>query len=198
MSSTGMPANMSGVTVLLQRLQTGDRDVMHDVIPLVYDELKKLARSHLRREMGGVSLETTALVHEAFLKLAAGRHPGYENRAHFYGIVSRLMRQVLVDTARARTAEKRNAMLEVPLTELRDSAPRADESLLAVNDAIRRLEEQDPLKAKLIEMRYFAGMTAEESALAVSKPVHVVRSELRFAKAWLRKELANSDSDLLS
>src|ERR1041385_2852961 len=97
------------LTVLLQRLETGDREAIDAVIPLVYDELKKLARSHLRREAGAVPLETTALVHEAFLKLASGRHPSYENRAHFYGIASRLMRQVLVDAARARAAEKRSA-----------------------------------------------------------------------------------------
>src|SRR5438128_192822 len=100
------------ITMLLQRLGAGDRDAMHDVIPLVYDELKKLARSHLRREAGSAPLETTALVHEAFLKLARGRHPYYENRSHFYGIASRLMRQVLVDIARSRAAEKRGAALE--------------------------------------------------------------------------------------
>ena len=89
------------ITVLLQRLEDGDRNVLHQVIPLVYDELKKLAKSHLRREVGAVPLQTTALVHEAFLKLAGSRHPSYENRAHFFGIASRLMRQVLVDIARA-------------------------------------------------------------------------------------------------
>jgi len=83
------------ITQLLQRLQGGDRDAMHAVIPLVYEELKKLARSHLRRELKAVPLQTTALVHEAFLKLAGGRHPSYENRTHFYGVASRLMRQVL-------------------------------------------------------------------------------------------------------
>ena len=101
------------ITQLLQQLQGGDRDAMHAVIPLVYEELKKLARSHLRREMKAVPLQTTALVHEAFLKLAGGRHPSYENRTHFYGVASRLMRQVLVDTARARSSEKRASGQEV-------------------------------------------------------------------------------------
>ena len=95
------------ITQLLQRLQGGDREAMDAVIPLVYEELKKLARSHLRREDKAIPLETTALVHEAFLKLAGSRHPSYENRVHFYGVASRLMRQVLVDTARARASEKR-------------------------------------------------------------------------------------------
>jgi RNA polymerase sigma-70 factor, ECF subfamily len=178
------------ITRLLQRLRTGDQEAMHDVMPLVYDELKKLARSHLRRELGAVPLETTALVHEAFLKLAGGRHPSYENRAHFYGIASRLMRQVLVDTARARSAAKRAAAQEVPLADMPDLGPKPDRSLLAIDDALQRLEKSDPLKGQLIEMRYFAGMTAEESSMALSKPVHTVRRELRLAQAWLRKEMA--------
>jgi RNA polymerase sigma-70 factor (ECF subfamily) len=181
---------MMQITRLLQRLRTGDQDAMHDVMPLVYDELKKLARSHLRRELGAVPLETTGLVHEAFLKLAGGRHPAYENRAHFYGIASRLMRQVLVDTARARAAAKRAAAQEVPLADVPDLGPKPDRSLLAIDDALQRLEKTDPLKGQLIEMRYFAGMTAEESSMALSKPVHTVRRELRLAQAWLRKEMA--------
>ncbi|HMJ60137.1 MAG TPA: ECF-type sigma factor [Bryobacteraceae bacterium] len=180
------------ITRLLQRLHKGDRDAMHDVMPLVYEELKKLARSHLRRELGAVPLETTALVHEAFLKLAGGRHPSYENRAHFYGIASRLMRQVLVDTARARTASKRAAAQEVPLADVPDLGPKPDRSLLAIDDALQRLEKTDPLKGRLIEMRFFAGMTAEESSMALSKPVHTVRRELRLAQAWLRKEMAGA------
>src|SRR3979411_1162882 len=108
------------ITKLLQRLEAGDQDVIHVVIPLVYEELKKLARTHLRREVGAVPLQTTALVHEAFLKLAGSRHPSYENRSHFYGIASRLMRQFLVDTARARAAEKRGAGQEVAVADLPD------------------------------------------------------------------------------
>ena len=106
------------ITILLQRLQDGDRDAMNDVIPLVYQELKKLAKSHLRRELSATPLETTALVHEVYLKMAGGRHPSYQNRRHFYGIASRLMRQVLVDTARAKAAEKRGPAQEVAVADL--------------------------------------------------------------------------------
>src|SRR5882724_1963190 len=134
------------ITKLLRQLHAGDRDAMHDVIPLVYDELKKLARSHLRREAGAVPLQTTALVHEAFLRLAGSRHPSYENRAHFYGIASRLMRQVLVDTARARDAEKRGALQQVELAEIPNLGRQPDESLLTMNDALGRLARTDPLK----------------------------------------------------
>ena len=106
------------ITQLLQGLQDGNQDTMHLVMPLVYNELKKLAKSHLRRELNAAPLQTTALVHEAFLKLAGSRHPSYENRSHFYGIASRLMRQVLVDTARAKAAEKRGAGQEVAVADI--------------------------------------------------------------------------------
>jgi RNA polymerase sigma-70 factor, ECF subfamily len=182
------------ITRLLQQLHTGDRDAMDAVIPLVYEELKKLARSHLRREGKVVPLQTTALVHEAFLKLVGSRHPSYENRVHFYGIATRLMRQVLVDTARARGAEKRGAAQEVALADVPEWAPQPNRPLLAMDDALQRLERTDPQKGQLIEMRYFGGMTAEESAVALSIPVHAVRRELRLAQAWLRREMAGENS----
>jgi RNA polymerase sigma factor (TIGR02999 family) len=176
---------------MLQRLETGDRDAMHDVMPLVYEELKKLARARLRGESKGVPLQTTALVHEAFLKLAGSRHPAYENRVHFYGIASRLMRQVLVDTARSRNAEKRDAAKEVALDDVFDWGPQPNRPVLALDDALQQLEKADALKAQLIEMRYFGGMTAEEISMTLSKSVHIVRRELRLAQAWLRKEMAD-------
>jgi RNA polymerase sigma-70 factor, ECF subfamily len=182
------------ITKLLRRLEAGDRSAMHDVIPLVYEELKTLARAHLRREVV-VPFETTALVHEAFLRLAGGRHPTYENRAHFYGIASRLMRQVLVETARSRATGKRDAAREMALADLPDKAVQADRSLLAIDAALQQLERTDPRKGQLIQMRYFGGMTAEESSTALSMPVHVVRRELRLAEVWLRKEMAGEDSD---
>jgi RNA polymerase sigma-70 factor (ECF subfamily) len=178
------------ITECLHRLDVGDNNALNAVIPLVYDELKKLARAHLRRELNASPLQTTALVHEAFLKLAGSRHPAYENRAHFYGIASRIMRQILVDTARARSAEKRSCATEVALDEIPDWSRQPDRSLLAMDEVLQRMEISHPLKAQLIEMRYFGGMTAEESAMAVALPVYVVRRELRLAQAWLQKELA--------
>src|SRR6476660_1725925 len=120
------------ITKLLRRLEAGDQSAMHDVIPLVYEELKKLARAYLRRE-ANVSFETTALVHEAFLRLARGRHPSYENRAHFFGIASRLMRQVLVETARSRATVKRDAAREIALADLPDRGSQPNRSLLAID-----------------------------------------------------------------
>src|SRR5215469_6657727 len=178
------------ITELLQRIHAGDRQALDIVMPLVYDELKKLAAGHLRREGRARPLETTALVHEAFLRLAHGQHPSYENRAHFYGIASRLMRQVLVDLARARSREKRSAMQEVALAEIPDFGRQPDESILAMDEALDRLGRTDPLKVKLVEMRYFGGMTDEESATVLSLSVHVVRRHVRLARAWLHKEMA--------
>lgn len=178
------------ITLLLEKLDRGDQTAFNALIPLVYEELKKLARAHLRREYGAAPLEPTVLVHEAFLKLAAGKQPSYENRAHFFGIASRVMRQILVDTCRARLAAKRSAAEEVSLAESVEHARSTDRQLLAIEDALRELEHTDPLQARLIEMRFFGGMTAEEASTALSQPVHIIRRELRFAQAWLRRELA--------
>jgi RNA polymerase sigma factor (TIGR02999 family) len=177
------------ITELLHRVRAGDQRALDTVIPLVYDELKKLAAAHLRREGKARPLDTTALVHEAFLRLAHGQQPAYENRSHFYGIASRLMRQVLVDLARARATEKRSAMEEVPLADFPDVGRHPNESLLVMDEALERLARTDPLKVQVIEMRYFGGMTAEESATVLSISVHVVRRELRLAQAWLHKEM---------
>jgi RNA polymerase sigma factor (TIGR02999 family) len=178
------------ITELLKRVHDGDQQALHAVIPLVYDELKKLAAGHLRREGKAQPLETTGLVHEAFLRLAKGQHPSYEDRSHFYGIASRLMRQILVEMARSRATDKRNVKAEVQLAEIEDLGRQPDESLLAIDDALERLARTDPLKAQLIEMRFFGGMTAEESAAVLSLSVHSVRRHLRLAQAWLQKEIS--------
>jgi RNA polymerase sigma-70 factor, ECF subfamily len=182
------------ITQLLRRLQDGDNDAMHDVIPLVYDNLKNLARSHLRHEASQHHLETTALVHEAFLRFARGRHPSYENRGHFYGIASRLMRQVLIDSARRRAAEKRSAVKEVAVAVLPDRAPEVNQALLLMDEALQRLEKADPLKVRIVEMHFFGGMTAEETATELFLPVRMIRRELRLAHAWLRREMTGEDA----
>ena len=178
------------ITELLHRVGEGDQAALNAVIPLVYEELKKLAAARLRREGGADALQTTALVHEAYLKLAGANHPAYENRSHFYGVASRIMRQVLVDNARARAADKRNHGHQVQLTDIPDLGSRADASLLRMEEALEKLGHSDPMKVRLVELRYFGGMTAEESAELLSMSVHVVRRDLRLAQAWLRKEMA--------
>lgn len=189
-SIQAVPWQAMPITEMLQRIHAGDEGALRAVIPLVYDELKKLAAGHLRRESKGRQLETTALVHEAFLRLSGTRHPSYENRAHFFGIASRLMRQILVDMARARATGKRGG-LEVQLDEVGAPQWRDHSMLLAINDALERLGQRDPLKMQLIEMRFFGGMTAEESAAVLGMSVHTVRRELRLGQALLYKELAH-------
>jgi len=174
---------------LLQRIQTGQPEALNEVIPLVYNELKKLASAHRHRSGNAELLETTALVHEAFMRLAGSHQPSYANRAHFFGIASRLMRQILVDAARARAAGKRSAASEVRLGDIPDLGRSSNPSVLVLDEALQHLAQTDPLKVQLIEMRYFGGMTAEESAEALSLSVHVVRRELRLAQAWLRREM---------
>lgn len=176
------------ITELLQRVHQGDANALDAVVPLIYGELKRLAAGHLRRESGVRSLDTTSLVHEAFLRLAGGRHPLYESRSHFFGIASRLMRQILVDLARAQACGKRKGV-EISLAMAPETFARPETGLLALDDALNRLAEEDPLKAQLVEMKFFGGMTAEESAAALSLSIHAVRRHLRLAQAWLRKEL---------
>ena len=179
------------VTQLLRRVHEGDQEALHELIPLVYDELKRLASGRLRLEGRAGQQQTTSLVHEAFLRMAGGRHPDYQSRAHFYAIAARLMRQILVDAARARSAAKRAVDL-LHFDEIADPAGRSTEELLAMDEALERLEKADPLKGRLIDMRYFGGLTAEESADALGMPAHTVRRELRLAQAWLRRELAGA------
>lgn len=178
------------LTELLHKVRQGDESALDTLIPLVYKELKALAAGHLRREIKDVPLQTTDLVHEAYLKFSSLAHPEYENRAHFYGIASRLMRQVLVDLARARMAQKRDAGMEVALKDIPGLPPaQNDTQLISLHEALHLLEQEHPRKATLVEMRYFGGMTAEDSAEAMQIPVHTVRRELRFAQAWLKRIL---------
>jgi len=177
------------ITDLLHRAHDGDSEAMNQLVPLVYQELKQVALGHLRRERGA-EIEATVLVHEAFLRMAGSPLPEFENRAHFYGIAARVMRQVLIDFARSRGAAKRSADMEIPLANL-EGLSTPEDDFLELNDALDRLAREDALKARLIELRFFAGLTAEESAETLSLPVHRVRREMRLARAWLRRELNN-------
>ena len=166
------------ITRLLRRVHEGDAEALNAVVPMVYGELKRLAASQLRRESGPVTIQTTVLVHEAFLRLAGSGLQECENRSHFYGIAARVMRQVLVDMARARRAAKRGSgVADVPLTDSLKSIAPDDGTFLALNDALDHLTNESPVKGRLIELRFFAGLTAEESAAVVEIPVHTVRRE---------------------
>lgn len=179
----------SNVTQLLQEVRTGDASAMDRLFPLVYSELRRLADSCLRRERPGHTLQRTALVHEAYLRLLGGTQPEYQDRAHFLGIASRIMRHILVDYARRRNAGKRSAAMQAPLLEASAATVERPASMIELDDALTDLEKRDAQKARLVEMRFFGGLTAEESATAMGLTVPVVRKELRLAQAWLEREL---------
>ena len=163
-------------------------------MPLIYRELKKLAASHLRREGKQSPMAATTLVHEAYLRLVRFEHPNYQNRAHFFALASRVMRQVLVDAARARMASKRGGEPPMQLLEFVDLGFEPDRAVISLDDALNQLLKISETKASLIEMHYFGGMTAEECAEAKEMSVHMVRKDLRLAQAWLRAELAGDSA----
>jgi RNA polymerase sigma factor (TIGR02999 family) len=186
-----MPAHQ--VTRLLQRFHDGDRRALDELMPLVYDELRRIARSFMRRQHPGHTLQPTALVNEAFIKLFRDASPRVEDRAHFLALMSRVMRQVLVDHARAQVADKRGGGgARVPIDSNLGIAALDGEplQLLDLHRALETLERDNPSLARIVEMHYFGGLTAEEVALATGRSAHVVRHEIRAARAWLRRELA--------
>ena len=182
------------VTLLLRRLHEGEQDALEQLMPLVYGELRRIAQSFMRRQRPGHTLQPTALVNEAFVKLFEDAEPHLVNRAHFLALMSRVMRQVLVDHARSLGAAKRGGgEARVPWDtniEVRGADGRQQMKLLELHSAIEALERENSSLAQVVEMYYFGGMTAEEVAAAVSRSVHIVRHELRIARAWLRRELA--------
>ncbi len=177
------------ITALLVAWSEGRAEALDDLMPLVYDELRRLASSYVRRERSDRALQPTAVVHEAYLRLIDQR-VHWRNRAHFFGVAAQMMRRVLVDSARAEKADKRGAgWTRVALVDDLVPSATADVDLLLLDDALRRLAVFDPQQARIVELRYFGGLTIEEAAevLKVS-PATVVR-EWTTARAWLRAEL---------
>ncbi|HEX8068831.1 MAG TPA: sigma-70 family RNA polymerase sigma factor [Pyrinomonadaceae bacterium] len=176
------------VTQLLAAWGDGDRAALDRLLPLVYEELRRLAHRYMRRERPGHSLQTTALVNEAYLRLVDQTRVRWQGRAHFYGIAAQMMRRVLVDHARARGYAKRGgAAQHVPLDEaLVVSAARADE-VVALDDALKTLAEIDQRKAQLVELRFFGGLSIEEAAAVLQVSPGTVMREWTLAKAWLKR-----------
>jgi RNA polymerase sigma factor (TIGR02999 family) len=183
------------ITRLLERWSLGDIDSFNVLVPLVYEELKKLADHHLRQERGGHTLQPTALVHEAFLRLRGVREMRLENRAHFYGAAAQVMRRVLVDYARRRNAGKRNAGVSpAELTAALERPVDVRFDLLALNDALDALEKIAPEKAKVVELRYFGGLSVDETAAFLDIAPATVKRHFAFARTWLFRELEGSRS----
>ncbi len=184
--------NTHDVTQLLLKWSQGDREAMEELLPMVYRELQKIAHRYLNKERGEHTLQTTALVHEAYLKLIDQNRVQWQNRAHFFGIAAQAMRRILVDNARQRLANKRGSGAEkisIDDKEIDISDEKAS-NLVELDFALKKLAELDPNKARLVELRYFGGLSLEETAevLGVSRPT-VIR-QWRLAKAWLYKEIA--------
>jgi RNA polymerase sigma factor (TIGR02999 family) len=186
-------ASASDVTRLLRAWSEGDQDALNELVTLMYAELRQLAHYRLRREAANGLLNTTGLVHDAYLKLVDVRQAHFRDRSHFLAMASRVMRRLLIDQARARRASKRGSGVEsVELDEaLWLSDPQAD-ALTDLDDALQRLEALDPRQSQIVEQRYFGGLTLEETAEALDVSLATVKRELRFAHAWLAAELAES------
>jgi len=189
-----MPDSPGEITILLAEVKRGNNDALPKLIPLLYDELRRLAGSLLRDERPGHTLQPTALVHEAYLKLA-GQRGGFENRAQFMALAAQAMRRILVDYARQRVATKRGAGIALLDLEIADVATTVEQSqeLLAVDEALEKLTAIDPRQARVVEMRYFGGLTVEETAAALAIAPRTVKREWAMAKAWLRVEISSWD-----
>lgn len=181
------------VTALLAELTKGNSDAGAKLIPLVYDQLRRIADGYMRRERTGHTLQTTALVHEAYLKLLGQHSVDWQNRAHFFGIAAQVMRRVLVDHARGHARDKRGGGLEpVPLDEALVFSPERSKEFLELDSALERLAAMDARQAQIVEMRYFGGLTVEETAEVLGVSPKTVKRDWAVAKAWLHGELKAS------
>jgi len=181
----------SELTELLISWSAGDETALHRLMPIIDQELHRIAHYHMNRETPGHTLQTSALVNEAYLKLINQKNVKWQNRAHFFAIAARLMRRILIDHARAQNRAKRGGDAErVPLSEAEVAGQPSPAELLALNTALERLAEIDLQKSRIVEMRYFGGLTMEEVAEVLGVSVVTVRRHWRLAKAWLRREVS--------
>ena len=185
-------ARMSDVTLLLNAIQKGDTAAADQLFPLVYQELRKLAAAKMAKERAGHTLQATALVHEAWLRLGGDNAPKWEGRAHFFGAAAEAMRRILVDHARRKQAERRGggAHPHVGVTNLDIPAEETqDDQLLAVNEALKKFAEVEAEKADLVKLRYFVGLTLEEAAAAQGVSLATAKRSWAYARAWLYREM---------
>jgi len=178
------------VTNLLIELKNGNRDAESRLMPLVYGELRRLAGLYMRGERPGHTLQATALVHEAYLRLVGHEDVDWQNRAHFFGVAANLMRRILVDHARAKQAKKRGGGdQKVSLDQAVLVRPEAPEQFLALDEALERLAKRDPRQARIVELRYFGGLSEEETAEVLEISVRTVKRDWNVARAWLYQQL---------
>jgi len=188
--------NPHEVSQLLLAWSEGDKAAMDQLMPLVYGELRRLAKHHMRRERAGHTLQTTALIHEAYLRLFDASQVRLENRRHFFAVASRLMRQALIDLARERGSLKRGGGAEhVSLDEALMVSEQRDDELLSLDEALRALAEFDERKSQVVELRFFGGLSVEETAEALEVSVETVHRDWRLARSWLLRWLRGGNPD---
>jgi RNA polymerase sigma factor (TIGR02999 family) len=184
------------VTQILQEVSGGNREAPARLMPLVYDELRRLADHYLRRERPDHTLQPTALVHEAYLKLIDQTRVDWQNRAHFFGVAAQLMRRILVDHARRHQASKRGGFQQkLTLDEAVDYSQTRDVDLVKLDDALTALAKFDARQSRVVELRFFGGLTIEETAEAIGISPATVKVDWNMAKAWLRREIGVGDTD---
>jgi RNA polymerase sigma factor (TIGR02999 family) len=187
------------VTSLLNQLADGDQEAAARLVPLVYNELRRIAEARLRHERPDHTLQATALVHEAYMKLADQRDAKWQNRAQFFGVASQVMRRILVDYARGQQRLRRGGKQQrVALDDVFLVSPDRTDELLTVNESLSKLETLDPRQARVVELRYFSGLTIEEIAEVVGVASKTVTRELKMAKAWLYGQLRQYHPDAAS
>ncbi len=184
----------AGITQLLVAWSEGRRDALDRLVPLLYEDLRRLAAGHMRHESPGHSLQPTALVHEAYVRLIDQRQVHWRNRAHFFGVAAGIMRRILVDHARSRRADKRGGAWDrVTLVEDQVAGGAQEIDLLSLHESLERLAAFDPRQERIIELRYFGGLTIEEVAEVVGISEATVVRDWTIAKAWLRADLSAGD-----
>jgi RNA polymerase sigma factor (TIGR02999 family) len=196
MDETAMPDQPADITRLLQEFSAGDEAAFNEAIPLLYRELQDLAGRAMRHERRDQTLDTTGLVHEAFLRLQGQRQVEWQDRRHFLAVAARMMRRILVDHARRRAALKRGGLQErVSLDESRFAADAPAIDLAALDDALKQLAQLDERQAKVVELRFFGGLTVEETAEVLEMSPATVKREWTVAKAWLRRAMTDGDTN---
>jgi RNA polymerase sigma factor (TIGR02999 family) len=191
-----MSQSPQDVTQLLHNWRNGDSQAFDRLLPLVHDELRRIASRYMRRERAGHTLQTTALVNEAYLRLVGQKNVAWQDRAHFYAVAAQVMRHLLVDHARRRHYAKRGGNAQrITLDETAVVSSQRDDNLLALDEALTKLAEIDPRKVKLVELRYFGGLSAEETAEVLGVSEITVKREWLKTKAWLYRELTGEAGD---
>lgn len=190
----------SEITQLLQEWRAGHQSALDRLIPKVYDQLRRIARHRVKRERAGMTLQTTALINEAYVRLVDAGNVVWQDRAHFFAVASRVMRRILIDAARERDADKRGGQAQRDyrssdpnFDQVPDLSPNRDRELIGIHEALEVLETVDPRKVRVVELRFFAGLSVEETAEVLKVSPQTVMRDWKLAKAWLSRELRGQD-----